>query len=440
MEGITNIFHLKAPGNWINDPNGFIYYGGKYHLFYQHFPYAPFWATMHWGHAVSDDLVHWEHLGIALMPTKDYDRNGIFSGSALEKDGKLYLYYTGVSYCKEKPDNIHLPEGPMIQSQAFITSLDGYSFDNFHDKKQIISAIEDTNIGDPNDCRDPKVWKVDDTYYMCLGSTHLGEKGVLILYKSEDAVNWEYLSRLESDAFGTVLECPDLFNVDGKWLLICSPCGNNVDGEGYDNQAIIQPVEFIPKEGMVSLNDEAQFLDYGFDLYAPQSNLDEEGNRVVMSWVRMECPMVPKDNPASGGKLWNGMMAIPRVLEVRDGEIYTIPHNNIRRYFLSDKCKCEDNGHIVKRSDGLYSQIIMTITEGEWINLNGYKIGLVDGQVVGDRTELVPQDVNVHKVSRTPYVGSKVNLEIYCDPDLIEIFVADGKYVLTHATYRNTAK
>ena len=78
--------HLKAPNNWINDPNGFIYYKGQYHLFYQYFPYAPQWGTMHWGHAVSDDLVNWEHCGIALYPTKWADRNGCFSGSAVELD------------------------------------------------------------------------------------------------------------------------------------------------------------------------------------------------------------------------------------------------------------------------------------------------------------------------------------------------------------------
>ena len=81
-----DVLHLKAPGNWLNDPNGFIYYKGKYHLFYQHFPYAAVWGTMHWGHAVSEDLIHWEHLGIALFPTKAYDQNGVFSGSAIEKD------------------------------------------------------------------------------------------------------------------------------------------------------------------------------------------------------------------------------------------------------------------------------------------------------------------------------------------------------------------
>lgn len=80
---IKDTLHIKAPGNWINDPNGFIYYQGTYHLFYQYFPYAPEWGTMHWGHAVSEDLLHWTHLGVALYPTKPYDRNGVFSGLSL---------------------------------------------------------------------------------------------------------------------------------------------------------------------------------------------------------------------------------------------------------------------------------------------------------------------------------------------------------------------
>ena len=66
---MKNRLHVKAPGNWVNDPNGMIYYKGQYHLFYQHFPYAPRWGTMHWGHAVSPDLIHWEHVGVALFPS-----------------------------------------------------------------------------------------------------------------------------------------------------------------------------------------------------------------------------------------------------------------------------------------------------------------------------------------------------------------------------------
>lgn len=99
--------HFKAPNCWINDPNGFIWYQGQYHLFYQCFPYAPQWGRMHWGHAVSKDLVNWEEKGIALYPTKTDDRSGCFSGSAVEQDGTMYLYYTGVNYLEEDPENIN---------------------------------------------------------------------------------------------------------------------------------------------------------------------------------------------------------------------------------------------------------------------------------------------------------------------------------------------
>ena len=90
---MTQKLHLKAPGNWINDPNGFIYYKGQYHLFYQYFPFEPRWGKMHWGHAVSDDLVTWEHKGVALFPSKYPDQDGCFSGSSIEHDGKMFLFY-----------------------------------------------------------------------------------------------------------------------------------------------------------------------------------------------------------------------------------------------------------------------------------------------------------------------------------------------------------
>ena len=98
IKHMKNRLHVKAPGNWVNDPNGMIYYKGQYHLFYQHFPYAPRWGTMHWGHAVSPDLIHWEHVGVALFPSLSEDQNGCFSGSAVEENGVMHLFYTGVHY------------------------------------------------------------------------------------------------------------------------------------------------------------------------------------------------------------------------------------------------------------------------------------------------------------------------------------------------------
>ena len=133
--------HFTAPYHWINDPNGLIYYKGNYHIFYQHFPYDNRWGTMHWGHAITKDFVHFEHLPIALYPSKDFDRNGCFSGSAIEIDDKLYLYYTAIKYAKENPNNVHnqYSDDDLRASQALIVSNDGIHFDNIKNKKQIIT-------------------------------------------------------------------------------------------------------------------------------------------------------------------------------------------------------------------------------------------------------------------------------------------------------------
>lgn len=93
-------YHFMAQAGWINDPNGLIYFKGKYHFFYQCNPYEGFWGSIYWGHAVSDDMLHWEYLPLALAPSEVYDehpRGGCFSGSAIEHDGRLFLMYTAAA-------------------------------------------------------------------------------------------------------------------------------------------------------------------------------------------------------------------------------------------------------------------------------------------------------------------------------------------------------
>lgn len=442
---MENILHLKAPGDWINDPNGFIYFKGKYHLFYQYFPCAPIWGTMHWGHAISDDLIHWRHLGIALYPTKEYDRNGIFSGSAIENDGKMQLFYTAVKYLKEDPENIHgAVDGCCMQSQATICSEDGFTFDNRNGKEQIIPPITDENIGDLWDCRDPKVWKENGHYYMCLGSTFRHSTGVLLIYSSEDGKDWKYLNRLQSSRLGSILECPDIFNVDGQYLLMCSPIGI-MEGSKYPaNESIIQKIDFDPESGKVVLSGEYQFLDYGMDLYAPQSNLDSEGRRTVISWVRMPVPQKAEDNEASGGRPWNGMMALPRVVTVKDGHICTPVHPNVREYFDTDSQLLTSHSEAGGASRAVTQwlkdgrrRIVTVLAEGEHIDVSGFDITVKDGCVCTDRSKLVPEGAGLHTVCRTPYVGDECELEIYEECSLIEVFVNDGQYVISNVIYHN---
>ena len=214
--------HVKANRHWMNDPNGFIYYKGKYHLFYQCFPYEARWGRMHWAHVVSDDLVNWEYQGIAVFPSKTDDRDGCFSGSAVEDEGKLYLYYTGVRYLVENPEDINLfLDEQFVSAQMLITSEDGYHFDNIKDKKTIIPVFNNSEIGDARHTRDPKVWKEDDGWYMVLGSTINNKQGKLLFFKSTDKKNWTYMNFVTKDnGFGWMWECPDYFQTDGEQILI----------------------------------------------------------------------------------------------------------------------------------------------------------------------------------------------------------------------------
>ena len=169
--------HVKANRHWMNDPNGFIYYKGKYHLFYQCFPYEARWGRMHWAHVVSDDLVNWEYQGIAVFPSKTDDRDGCFSGSAVEDEGKLYLYYTGVRYLVENPEDINLfLDEQFVSAQMLITSEDGYHFDNIKDKKTIIPVFNNSEIGDARHTRDMK------------------EKSVIVFRETESGIRLQFIS------------------------------------------------------------------------------------------------------------------------------------------------------------------------------------------------------------------------------------------------------
>ncbi len=390
-----DFLHLKAPENWINDPNGFIYFKGRYHLFYQHFPYAPMWGTMYWGHAVSDDLVHWSHEKIALFPTKDYDRNGVFSGSAVEKDGKMYLYYTANRYLKEQDENIHVADGEYEESQVMIISEDGFHFDNWNGKKQIIPVIRDDETADSMDTRDPKVWEENGVYYMILGST----------YKHE-------IGRLE-------------------------------------------------------LEDNYSLIDYGGDFYAQQTNLDKDGRRVMIGWIRMPeavtgmksskaavffeqnsdreenerekiTQSTDKNHLKKSDKsqllteervIWNGMMSLPRVVEIENGQVCFRVHPNVRKG-LSRSLSSQD----ALRSSNPFC-IKTTLQNGDCLDIGGYQISMKGRTICTDRTRVFPHTDSKKLHCQIPDAGEKADLEIFVDPNLIEIFVNDGEYVLSNVVY-----
>lgn len=413
--------HLKAPDNWINDPNGFIYYKGYYHLFYQYFPYEPRWGTMHWGHAVSRDLVTWEHKGIALYPSVYQDRNGCFSGSAIEEGGKLYLAYTGVRYEVPNPDDPHTCLNEQFESaQLMISSDDGFHFNNEDGKYVIIPPITDKKIGDRTHTRDPKIWRGTDAWYLILGSTVEETYGEVLFYRSEDLQTWTYVNKAwKGPEYGWMWECPDYFQTEGGAVLMVSPMGILKNTEKEKNQAICFPVEFEESTCRIEIPDTFQFADYGMDLYAPQTTLDEKGRRVMEAWIRM--PRPTKDG-------WIGMFSSPRVVERKDGHIYFRMHPNLRAAYtkeISDISHASEDGYMA----------VFDLKEGETADIGGFLITRQENRIHTDRTALYPAFEGAHLISETPEIREGYRLEVLVDENLVEVYINDGEYVISNAVY-----
>jgi beta-fructofuranosidase len=190
------LFHFLPPANWMNDPNGLIQYNGSYHQFYQHNPNGAFWGTMHWGHAMSEDLVNWRHMPIALAPDPEGpDRDGCYSGAAVVHEGVPTLVYTGVRGSDELPCLATCAD----QDLATWTSYAGNPVVQ-HTPQTLPTTI----------FRDHTLWREDGAWMMGVGSGIDGQGGAVLLYRSPDLRTWEYLRPL-------VVENPAL-NPGGKLI------------------------------------------------------------------------------------------------------------------------------------------------------------------------------------------------------------------------------
>lgn len=302
-------FHLLPAANWMNDPNAPIYWNGSYHMFYQYNPNGAFWGDMHWAHAVSPDMVHWTHLPLALSPTPGGpDAGGCFSGTAVVQDGVVTALYTGVVSVPEEQATLRDGQHSFQESQCLATSVDPQLRSWSKLPKPVIAAppagMKVTGF------RDPSPWRSGDWWYLAVGSGIPKKGGAVLLYRSRDLRNWEYLHVLASGPgkhietanqvdSGDMWECPDFFLLDGKHVLIYSTAGKCCWESG----------ELDPKE-MVFHPTLSGILDHG-SFYAPKTQLDKSGQRILWGWIPETRPL--EEYRAAG---WAGMMSLPRVLNV----------------------------------------------------------------------------------------------------------------------------
>lgn len=307
-------FHLAPPAGWMNDPNGLTWFAGHYHAFYQHHPMSEDWGPMHWGHATSSDMVHWQHQPIALAPGDEYDRDGCFSGSAVDDNGVLSLLYTGHVWLKEPGDDSGIRE-----VQCLATSEDGIHFE-----KQGVVLTPPEGI---MHFRDPKVWQQDGYWWMVIGARDAADVGQVLLYRGTSLRDWQLERVLAHSEFGDsyMWECPDFFPCGDHHYLMFSPQGKKSEGYQYRNrfQCGVLQGHWQPNSAF-ALTSTFHELDHGHDFYAPQSFTTEDGRRVIMAWMDMwESPMPSKQEK------WAGCLTLPRELFERDGKLCQRPVREI---------------------------------------------------------------------------------------------------------------
>jgi beta-fructofuranosidase len=308
-------FHLLPARNWMNDPNGPIYWNGSYHMFFQYNPHAAVWGDMSWNHAISPDMLHWTHLPVALTPTPDSsDSFGVFSGSAIAVGKRVYAVYTGTKHSGSDLATIRDGANNIQESQCLAWSDDPKLIHWTKDPEPVVprppAGLDITGF------RDPSAWKKGDWYYMTVGSGVARVGGCVLLYRSKDLKTWEYLHELTSGTWngvvtanpcddGQMWECPEFFPLDGGHVLIYSTLGKVFWESGQLDEAAMKFTS--SQRGVLDLDS----------FYAPKTQFDASGRRILWGWVQER-----RSDAAMRQAGWSGMMSLPRVLNLdREGRL-----------------------------------------------------------------------------------------------------------------------
>lgn len=443
-------YHAMAEIGWINDPNGFCYYNGEYHLFFQYHPFSSAWGPMHWGHAKSKDLVKWDHLPVALAPDMSYDSEGCFSGSAIEKDGKLYLMYTGnINPEPENPQNIR-------QVQNIAVSEDGVKFTKT-DKNPVISTTDLPEHALLQDFRDPKVFEHEGSFYSIIGSCHQDRTGQLLLYKSENLEDWSYVGVIfhSKDELGKMLECPDFFRLENNDVIVISPQFLQPEGDRFRNLHscvyLLGEMDFQNCKYSYHTMDQ---IDYGFDFYAPQTLIDEKGRRILIAWMQMWERSMPTHEKNHG---WSGSMTLPRELKIINGKLYQLPVEEVKDYRTNCSSYKDINvkGNLIL--DNIEGQAVELELEIDSLQANKFGLRVLknetqqtviyydkqEGKVVFDRSqngenitgsEADKENKDIRKAP-VSLINNALKLQIFIDRSSVEVFIQDGERVMSSTVY-----
>jgi beta-fructofuranosidase len=430
-------FHIQPNTGLLNDPNGFSYYNGEYHLFYQWFPLGPVHGLKYWYHMKSKDLVHWEDAGIGLEPNDYFDSHGAYSGSGMEHDGKLYLFYTGNTRDENWVRHPYQCMAVMDQN-GNISKLDK-------------PVIADVPKGYTDHFRDPKVWKAEDVFYAVIGAQRTDKTGCIVLYSSPDLLEWKFEGEIATNlySFGYMWECPDYFELQDQGVLIFSPQGLKPEGDKYQNiyqSGYVLGEKLDVRQRKLSHGDFIE-LDRGFDFYAPQTMVDPNGRRILVGWLGLPEIEYPTDRNG-----WAHCLTLPRELSIRAGKLIQQPVKELQTLRKQEYKAGDHIANETKTYDGFTGITYELICEFEKIEATEIgiefcaseeektmiKYDAIHKKVILDRT-LSGEAVGLsYGTTRTCELDAeKVKFHLFVDTSSVEIFVNDGEEVFTSRIFPN---
>lgn len=442
-EQFRPVYHFTPESSWMNDPNGMFYLDGEYHLFYQYYPDSTVWGPMHWGHAVSRDLTHWEHLNVALEP----DSLGyIFSGSAVvdsknssglgtEETSPIVAIFTYHNPKKEKSGTVE------IESQGIAFSLDkGRTWEKYSGNPVL------PNPG-ARDFRDPKVQLFQDKDGEEFWLMTLAVSDHIEFYSSKNLMDWEKIGEFGKGigAHGGVWECPDLIPMktpsgELKYVLLVSinPGGPQ---KGSATQYFIGDFEegvFTPDDTMI------RWMDYGPDNYAgvTWSNIPTDQERVVLiGW--MSNWLYAQEVPT---KTWRSAMTIPRSLSLIDIKETLL----LKSEPVAELSQLRKSSYDIEEQSTLPSvatELTVDIENEEpfFIQFKNelgeqFRITRENGLLSIDRTNAGISDFNPDfaAIHSAPMSWPAKNLRIFLDAHSVEVFINQGELVMTSTLFPNS--
>jgi len=425
-------YHLLPPTGWMNDPNGVAQWQGRYHVFYQHNPLAPRWAPPHWGHAVSDDLVHWQHLPLALTPDMPpEDDGGCWSGSLVDDGGVPTILYTGArgeeqTTCvatgsADLRDWRKHSGNPLARVPA---ALRGHTLEAF---------------------RDPFVWREDGAWYALIGSS-VGGVGQVLLYGSRDLRSWQYLHPFVPehadgvcDDTGQIWECPNFFSLGDRHVLMVSR---------WQGTALTYPNALIGSYADRRFHpSRRERLDWGYRCYyAPLSLLDDRGRRLMWGWLQEQ------RNVERANGSWAGVASLPRALTLEDGVVRQrfVPELEALRV---EGMRLEDAAVAGVREldlSGPALELRLTLTRGAAASsglrlrhsaseYTDVTVAWESGRLMVDTRQAKGAHATDYAVDTAPLAGDgatlqRVGLHVYLDHSVLEL-IADERQALSTRVY-----